>query len=584
MRWRSLSRAIEGSTLAMSFKTLTPIIIGFIFASFYLTANVSAQVTNFCSAPCGQTSTTCTDQLLDPDLAAGCPQEQKEVWIECPLYPPPDCVSGLRWVNVAKEGCPTSERVPCIQQICCTPCNAGDCGTALPTPTAAVTTTPPPGSTPTAAPTGAAGVPAPSGSPSPGCTEGGPYISAWSVCSASPAKKSRTVGYDCYTGYVQTVDCMGAIQAKGVVVSPSDTSCSAVASSTTGITGAVHQFTAGSASQPTPQTQSGNNYVSFSPIVGGSYTIASTAPSDYTLTRACWSKSLNAPLSGEGLSTTLSVPTDGDTLAWQLGYTFSGPWVQTGGGGNVYGAGALTSKIPGTVSPRAFVLDGSGGTPGLVTYGTSYDFDSDPLLTGESYVSSTNWLANDSHSVINYYDLLYRRFGGMTTADSFADLAAVTKPVSRATPYYVVGDMTTSGDWAIADGETVIFIVNGNLTLGGKINLTGSGFAAFIVNGNITVASAVGGLYSSSAPAIEGIYVTSPSGTFSTSTSSVSGKERLVGQGIFVAGSFLLQRDLESITQNNTTSAELFLYNPRLLISMPDSMRDVPITWEEVAP
>ena len=189
MRWRSLSRAIEGSTLAMSFKTLTPIIIGFIFASFYLTANVSAQVTNFCSAPCGQTSTTCTDQLLDPDLAAGCPQEQKEVWIECPLYPPPDCVSGLRWVNVAKEGCPTSERVPCIQQICCTPCNAGDCGTALPTPTAAVTTTPPPGSTPTAAPTGAAGVPAPSGSPSPGCTEGGPYISAWSVCSASPAKK-----------------------------------------------------------------------------------------------------------------------------------------------------------------------------------------------------------------------------------------------------------------------------------------------------------------------------------------------------------------------------------------------------------
>ena len=53
---------------------------------------------------------------------------------------------------------------------------------------------------------------------------------------------------------------------------------------------------------------------------------------------------------------------------------------------------------------------------------------------------------------------------------------------------------------------------------------------------------------------------------------------------MFVAGSFLLQRDLEGISQNTTTAAELFLYNPRLLISMPDSMRDVPITWEEVAP
>ncbi|MEK7543678.1 MAG: hypothetical protein AAB557_02325 [Patescibacteria group bacterium] len=85
-------------------------------------------------------------------------------------------------------------------------------------------------------------------------------------------------------------------------------------------------------------------------------------------------------------------------------------------------------------------------------------------------------------------------------------------------------------------------------------------------------------------------------------------EERLVGQGIFVAGSFLLQRDLESITQNDTTAAELFLYNPRLLIAMPDSpstlssirarslrtmaprfrsglrMRDVPITWPAFVP
>lgn len=64
----------------------------------------------------------------------------------------------------------------------------------------------------------------------------------------------------------------------------------------------------------------------------------------------------------------------------------------------------------------------------------------------------------------------------------------------------------------------------------------------------------------------------------------VAGRERFVGQGMFVAGGFLLQRDLDSVNANTTTAAELFLYNPRLLFSMPDSMRDVPITWEEVAP
>jgi hypothetical protein len=229
-------------------------------------------------------------------------------------------------------------------------------------------------------------------------------------------------------------------------------------------------------------------------------------------------------------------------------------------------------------------LDGAGGYPGLVTYGTGYDFDPDPTLTGGSYVSSTGWLSNETHRVINYYELLWRRLGGMTTPDSFPDLTSVAKPPSRPAPYYITGDMTTSGNWTVAEGETVIFIVNGNLTLGGNITITGSGFAAFIVNGNITVAPSVGGLYTSSTPVIEGIYVTSPTGTFQTGTSTVVGKERLVLQGIFVAGSFLLQRDLESVSANTTTAGELFLYNPRLLVSMPDALRDVPITWEEVAP
>lgn len=407
---------------------------------------------------------------------------------------------------------------------------------------------------------------------------------AYGSCSGSPATKTRTNA----CGNPQTTSCTGSIQARAVRVNSSLISCSDVRASTTGINGAIHQFTAGSASQPAAQTQSGASYVTFGGVVGGSYTISPTVPSTYVLARACWSRTLNAPTSGEGLTTTLSEPTDSETLTWDLGYRLGVPWVQTEGG-DVYAAGALTSSIPSGTSPRSFILDGTGGYPGVAIYGTSYDFDSDPTLTGGTFVSSYDWLVNETHSpVVNYYEYFRIKLGGPITPSTIGEMGSsqesMSKPPSRTTPYYVVGDMTTSGDWTIPDGETVIFIVNGNLTLGGKVNLTGSGFAAFIVNGNITISSSVGGLSTSSTPVIEGIYVTSKTGTFQTGTSTVVGKERLVGQGMFVAGSFLLQRDLDSVNQNTTTSSELFLYNPRLLFSMPDSMRDVPITWAEVAP
>ena len=61
------------------------------------------------------------------------------------LTPRQGVLRGFRESNVADPGCIAGRIVPCIQQICCTQCNPGDCGTALPTPTAAVTTTPPPG-------------------------------------------------------------------------------------------------------------------------------------------------------------------------------------------------------------------------------------------------------------------------------------------------------------------------------------------------------------------------------------------------------------------------------------------------------
>lgn len=139
--------------------------------------------------------------------------------------------------------------------------------------------------------------------------------------------------------------------------------------------------------------------------------------------------------------------------------------------------------------------------------------------------------------------------------------------------------MTTSGNWSIGDGQTVGFLVDGNLTINGKINLTGSGLAFFIASGTITIASSVGVPPSSNTPVVEGLYVAN--GTLATGTSG-SGTERFVGKGSFVAGTVKLQRDLGDT--NVSTSAELFIYNPRLLFNQPEFMMDRKYFWQETPP
>lgn len=367
----------------------------------------------------------------------------------------------------------------------------------------------------------------------------------------------------------------GTVKARIVGVSRADTSCAAVLSSTNYLDGTSFTITG----QPS-QTQAAGGYVSWTVPVN-SYTLAAIPPINWSVARGCWNRTVTAPASGEGLAATLGG--SGETLTWDIGAVPPGPWVQTQGG-DVYAAMNLSSLLPVGIVPRKFNLNGTGGYPGVVTYGTSYDFDPDSSSQGQALVSSTNWLVNETQAQVDYYQIFYRRLGAPTTPDSFPNLAAVTKPASRTTPYYVVGDMTTSGDWSVGAGENITFLVNGNLTIGGKINITGTGFVAFIVNGNITVLSSVGGAVGSGNPAIaiEGFYVTSPTGTFATGTSGV-GTEQLVGKGTFVAGNFVLQRDLGDAS-NVTTPAELFIYNPQLLIVMPEAMKDVPVAWQEVAP
>jgi len=259
----------------------------------------------------------------------------------------------------------------------------------------------------------------------------------------------------------------------------------------------------------------------------------------------------------------------------------------------VFAATSLKSLMTPLAAPRLFSTNGTGGYPGLVSYGTSYNFNADPadLTFGANYTSSTNWLGNepgdggskDPFKIDWYQYFLYQFDLSTATPDYTNPVSPINKPASRLTPYYVQGNMTTNGDWTVGAGENIIFVVNGNVTIGGKINITGSGFVAFIANGNITVANTVGVAAGSSVPVVEGMYITSSTGSFITGTSG-AGTERFVGKGMFIAGTFLLQRDLSSVSANQTTSAELFLYNPQLLFTMPEKMKEVKVKWQEVAP
>jgi hypothetical protein len=285
-----------------------------------------------------------------------------------------------------------------------------------------------------------------------------------------------------------------------------------------------------------------------------------------------------------------AIVNNSETLSWDLGYTLGVAWSQAQGG-DVYASGTLQSYVPVGTTPRAFIVNGAGGYPGVATYGQTYDFDAG-TGNGSTYVSSKNWLVKDTSPDTDFYQLMYRQFGGApVTVDYINPISPITQPPYKPDPnnpdiyipYYVTGNMTTSGNWSVGDGKKLIFIVNGDLTINGKINLVGSGFAAFIVNGNITVDPSVGVPASSGSPALEGIYITSPAGTFATGASSVAGAERFVGKGMFIAGSFLLQRDLGD-AGNLTTSSELFIYNPQLLLTMPEAMKRLSVSWQEVAP
>ncbi len=311
----------------------------------------------------------------------------------------------------------------------------------------------------------------------------------------------------------------------------------------------------------------------------GNYTVSGLCvPATYTLTLNSNNKFIDTPdLYCDGaLSATLTGQSEAANRDYGLTRIYDG-WIQVEDG-DVYAAGALTNQIPpsqacsGSCSP-IFNLDGTGGDPGVVHYGTTVDL-------GDGTVSSKGWLARSGYTGKTYGFEFWRTqldMSAAATADwTSNELLDANKPSGK-TVYYANGDMNISNStWQVADGEIVVVLVRGNLTIDDRIDVAKGGFLMFVTTGNIAINPTVNS--EDGVSAVEGVYIADGS------VSDGGGDKKLMMEGTFVGWQGMsLTRDFKTV-RNNSEPIEVVNYRPDFLISAPAALKRPPLVWEEVAP
>ena len=158
-------------------------------------------------------------------------------------------------------------------------------------------------------------------------------------------------------------------------------------------------------------------------------------------------------------------------------------------------------------------------------------------------------------------------------------------PDSSYTVYTTANNLTINSSWDVLAGEKYIIIVDGALEIQRPITVDDGGFLAFVVKNDIQINSDVGTTWDSSTPVVEGMYIAG--GAIKTGYTTAEATARFVGKGMFAANEIITQRslhDIQAVNHNSDTSADLFLYNPAFLVTMPDILKDLSYTWQEVAP
>ncbi len=274
-----------------------------------------------------------------------------------------------------------------------------------------------------------------------------------------------------------------------------------------------------------------------------------------------------------------------------------GPWWQVQDA-DIITNGNLSSLIPATTCflpgcDPAFGLEGSGGYPGVPSYGGSYDFEAG---SGTGTVSSTGWLANSMTTLNKVYDYSY--FQSMVRSN--VEINEIVEPEiqggylinqgnqSRGYVWFKrQGDLTITGV-ANLQSRKVVLLVDGDLYLGRPPAQSGSnirvqdgtGFFMAIVSGDIIISPKAEIDPLNPQPVFEGIFLAEGQVKTGTDGPGLDGQLWIRGS-VAAYGGIVLERDL---TDNGLTPAEFFEYGPDLLFTFPRDLTSRKYKWKEIAP
>ena len=278
------------------------------------------------------------------------------------------------------------------------------------------------------------------------------------------------------------------------------------------------------------------------------------------------------------------------TITRNIGVTvLHDPWFQVFSGA-VYANGSVTSSIPATAANKFLIASDANHAPEVVS--------GQNIVTGEGSISAKNWQF-DQYSQT---DLASLRFNNLL--NSFLPLADDTdfngsppRP-SDATDgvaiYYRKTDqLRLNGNWQNIDFPVIIIVDGISSTTGdviipntlpnNKITLGPNGFLMIVAKQDILVGSDIGEDNNGSVAAdLEGIF-------FAGRNMDVGGSnDRLVDKriniygtvltGIESPGSYLSKRTHE---ENGVYPADYFVFNPKLIINVPEVISQPIYAWNE---
>lgn len=245
-------------------------------------------------------------------------------------------------------------------------------------------------------------------------------------------------------------------------------------------------------------------------------------------------------------------------------------WFQTQGGdvhADVSGASDVTptirSQIPSTCTGSCkpyFMLPDTSGQIGVLSQASGTQDFSDGSQVPPT---SSTWKAKSgTYDGLRADYEFWRRY----LSDHLQDWDGIGKPANEFS-LASADDVTIGSDWKVgeAGSEKRVVLVPGNVQVNANQTVTEGSSLMIVAGGTIT--------FGSSVTSAQGVYIAN---TITTST----GSNAFTGSGTFIGWNTVsLNRDLGM--NNNTQSAETFIYRPDIIFNLPTQVKRPLYTWRE---